>query len=180
VPETTTATTTPTTPPTTAAPTTAAPTTAAPTTAAPTTVAPTTVPAAPTVADFLTDNGLTGFCDLLIQVGLLGQIESSTQPFTLFAATDQAVSDFLSNFDPVTSNLTDIMNAQLSYEGALDSTDLSTLPDIDVEFGGPQPLDFTVDPPTIGGAELVDVDNAVENTSPGFVHVVDEVLSVVP
>jgi uncharacterized surface protein with fasciclin (FAS1) repeats len=166
--------------PTTAAPTTAAPTTAAPTTAAPTTAAPTTAPSAPTLGDFLIDSGLTGFRDLLAQAGVLGEIESSSQPFTLFAATDQAVNDFLSTFDPVSTNLEDVVRAHLSYEGALESADLEPLQELDVEFGGPQPLDFTAQPPTIGGAEVIDVDNAVEDASAGVVHVIDTVLTPEP
>ncbi|MGA9277640.1 fasciclin domain-containing protein [Ilumatobacter sp.] len=181
VPETTTTVPETTAPPTTAAPTTAAPTTAAPTTAAPTTAAPTTAaPTGPSVSQFLTDNGYTGFRDLLIQVGVLGEIEASTQPFTLFAATNDAVTDFLNSFDPTSTDLGDVMRAHLSDVGALDRDDLSTRSDIAVDSGGPQPLNFGPNPPTIGGADITEFDNAVENASPGYIHIIEAMLTPEP
>ncbi|WP_040494673.1 fasciclin domain-containing protein [Ilumatobacter nonamiensis] len=165
--------------PTTAAPTTAAPTTAAPTTAAPTTAAPTTVAPDPGVADFLIDNGYVQFHDLLENEGVLADLENSSQPFTLFAASDQAVADFLSSFDPTGQpTLVQVLQSHVSFAGALDRSDLSARSDLPVDFGDPQPLDaFGTQSPTVGGVPIIDFDNPVENDAPGFVHIVDEILT---
>lgn len=170
--------------PTTAAPTTAAPTTAAPTTAAPTTAAPTTVPAPPTVINYLTDNGFERFRDLLIQANVLSEIEQSGQPFTLFVPTNQAVDAFLNSFDPTATNLDDVVRSHLSFVGALDRDDLAGRNDIDVDFGGAQPLNFGPTPPTIGAApdiaDIVEFDQSVEESAPGVLFIIDAVLAPQP
>ena len=89
---------------------------------------------------------------------------------------DEAVEEFLSDFDPTSTNLTDVLRSHLSFEGAFDIAELETLDEIDVEFGDPQPLNFGPNPPRVGGADIVETDQAIEDTSAGFVHIIDAVL----
>ena len=114
---------------------------------------------------------------LLEQVGLLAEIEALGQPYTFFAPDNAAIDDLRS--DPDGPDLGDdavvesLMRAQLSVGDAFTLSELAGLTEIDVEFGGPQPLDAGATPPTVGDAEITDPDNVVEG---GIVHVIDTVL----
>ena len=69
------------------------------------------------------------------------------------------------------------MRAHLSTDGARTLADLAGLSEIDVDFGGPQPVDGAASPPTIGSAVIIDADNSADG---GIVHVIDTALDPQP
>ena len=145
------------------------------TTTTTTTVAP---PANPALGDFLGGRGdLSEALALLEQSGVLAEIEALDQPFTLFVPNNAAI-DTLRN-DPDAPDLSDdavvaqFLRAHLSVGRALTTDDLSGMGQIDVESGGPQPLDVAARPPTVGGAVISDPNKLVDG---GIVHVIQSTL----
>lgn len=177
VPETTTTTTT--TVPATTTTTTTTTTTSTTTTTTTTTVAP---PSAPEIGGFLRgQSDLTEAAALLERVGLLGELESAGNPFTIFVPTNDAI-DALRN-SAGAPDLNDdaavraLFEAHLQRGGRLDSTALRNSARVGVANGGPQTVDGSANPFTVGGVDVIRVDNSVAD---GVVHVLDGVLSIQP
>jgi uncharacterized surface protein with fasciclin (FAS1) repeats len=115
------------------------------------------------------------------QVGLLAELEALDQPYTFFAPDNAAIDDLRN--DPGGPDLDDativedLLRAHLAPGGARTLADLAGLAELAVDFGGPQPIDASANPLTIGGAEIVESDQVV---SGGIVHVIDAALAPQP
>lgn len=147
-----------------------------------TTTTPTTEPppAAPAVGDFLGGRSdLSEATALLDRVGMLDELESSDTPFTLFVPTNDAIEAARASADPPDFDddaaVRALFEAHLHIGEQID--DPSTVAEIDVENGGPQPIDADANPITIGGVRIIGLDNQVDG---GVVHIVDRVLPVQP
>ena len=150
------------------------------TTTTTTTTTPTTAPSGPSLAEYLGSQGdLSETFGLLQRVGLLDELQQDgAQPFTLFAPDDDAIRALRdSGFDLSDDQaVRDLLLAHLAPE-ALTSQQLLSMQEVAVEDGGPQPIDASANPPTIGGAPLVRTDAQVDG---GVVHVLGATLTPQP
>jgi uncharacterized surface protein with fasciclin (FAS1) repeats len=174
-------------PETTVAETTVPETTTAPTTVAPSTTIPiVTVPPQPsaTLWDVIENSpdlselrALIEAADPLVQQTL----DDPNATLTLFAPSNTAIENATNTVPP--PDLTDqelvtsILLAHVNGTEALLAVDVLDLTEVPVLEGGPQPVDATATPPTIGGAGLLVLDIEAAN---GVLHVIDAVMPIQP
>ncbi len=158
--------------------TTSSTTTSSTTTTTSTTVAP--PPASPALTAFLSGQPeLADAAALLDRVGLLSELESSGEPFTLFVPTNNAIEALEDGDNPPDLSDDDVVRelfgAHIQRGAQLD--DPSTVTEVAVSNGGPQPVDSSANPITVGGVDVISIGNQVDG---GVVHVLGGVLTVQP
>ena len=100
---------------------------------------------------------------------------------TLFAPNNDAIAALKA--DPNAPDLTDptvvsdLLLAHANTTQVLDAATVLASDTVEVMVGSPQPVDAIVDPPTIGGAAIVDADVAADN---GVIHVLAAVMPIQP
>jgi uncharacterized surface protein with fasciclin (FAS1) repeats len=122
------------------------------------------------------EDELSEFRAIVEAAGLRDELDDPTRTFTIFAPTNAAIEaardagELPSDDDDVT----DLLLAHANGDEALEQQDLLLLPEIEVLFGGPQPI--TAAPPTVGGAQILFQVPPAEN---GVLYLIDEVLTPV-
>ncbi len=120
-------------------------------------------------------------CALLDRVGLLSELESDDEPFTIFVPTNDAIEALRNSADaPDFDNdevVRELFEAHIVRGEALDAAAMAAAGEVVVSNGGPQPVDASTDPITVGGVEVTVTDSAVDG---GIVHVLDGVFSFQP
>jgi transforming growth factor-beta-induced protein len=143
-----------------------------------------TVPPQPgaTVWDIILNSpDLSELRALVELAGLEDAFDDPDATFTLFAPSNPAIENARNGVgapdfdDPEV--VEGILLTHLHADEALSSDQLFLLDEVDVQNGGPQPIDPDADPPTVGGAGLVVPDVTGAN---GVLHVVDTVLTTQP
>ena len=160
--------------PETTVPVTTTPATTAPSTTAPeTTVAPTTPPAQPaTATEALQQAGDYGtFLGLVARVPAVQALLDGAGPITVFAPTDAALADVTAPSDP--AELEQLLLSHIVDGTALDAAAVfdGSRTEVTVASGGTQLI--VQDPPTIGGATVVQADLLSTN---GVSHGIDALL----
>ncbi len=147
---------------------------AATTTAPETTVAPPSGPATATEALQLAGDYDT-FLGLAAGVPSVQALLDGAGPITVFAPTDAALADVTPPTDP--DELEQLLLSHIIDGTALDAAAVfnGTRPNVAVASGGTQPV--VQNPPTIGGATVVEADLRSTN---GLSHGIDAVLSPTP
>ena len=139
-------------------------------------------PTSPTLTTFLDDQpDLSEAAALLDRVGLLSELESDDEPFTIFVPTNDAIEALRNSADaPDFDNdevVRELFEAHIVRGEALDAAAMAAAGEVVVSNGGPQPVDASTDPITVGGVEVTVTDSAVDG---GIVHVLDGVFSFQP
>jgi uncharacterized surface protein with fasciclin (FAS1) repeats len=129
---------------------------------------------------------LSEFEKLVIDAGLDTALQDPNRSFNIFAPTNEAINAARNGQgaggapvpDTLPSDPTDLQNLLLAHanEGpAIELADLLKLTEIDVLFGGPQPI--TADPAMIGDANILYQPPAASN---GVLYLIDAVLTPQP
>jgi uncharacterized surface protein with fasciclin (FAS1) repeats len=150
-------------------------TTPSPTTEPGTTQPATTVSTVMSVIDSRAD--LSALSDLIDWAGLRATLEDPNATLTFFAPNNEALTDLGLVPDELDDSdqamVRDILLSHLHRGDALSSAEVVALTEIDVEFGGAQPIDAEFDPPTFGFVDIIEFDLFAGN---GVVHVLDDVV----
>jgi uncharacterized surface protein with fasciclin (FAS1) repeats len=141
-----------------------------------TTTTTTTVPpqAAPSLRDVLRSNtNASESFALLDRVGLIDELDRSTEPFTLFVPDNGAITALRNAPGDIDFNddadVRDLFLVHLHVDDALTAQQLAGRTEIAVSLGEPQTIDGAETPLTIGGAQVKQADIRVDG---GIVHVV--------
>lgn len=165
--------------------TTTAPTTS-PTTAPSTTVPIVTVPPQPsaTLWDVIDNSPDLSELKALIEAAdpiVQQTLEDPNATLTLFAPSNTAIENALNTVPPPDVSdqdlVTSILLAHVNGTEALLAADVLALSEVEVLEGGPQPVDASATPPTIGGAGILVIDIEAAN---GVLHVIDAVMPIQP
>lgn len=127
------------------------------------------------LAEVLRSNGLTSASSAVEAIGL--DALSDAGEYTFFVPSDEAfqslgadeIADLFDDGDRLVAVLRDHL-----VPGKISSADLEASGELSTESGKVLLFDGTVDPPTIDGAPIVDVDIAVGTS--GVIHVIDRIV----
>ena len=139
-------------------------------------------PASPALSAYLAgQSDLTEAAALLDRVGLLSELEADDQPFTIFVPTNDAIQALRDSADAPDFNddevVRELFEAHIVRGAALDAAAIAAADEVAVSNGGPQPVDASTNPITVGGVDVTRTDGAVDG---GIVHVIDGIFSFQP
>ena len=123
---------------------------------------------------------LDGWQDLVERAGLVSLFDGTDErreQYTTFAATNEAVAAFNATAGNVDQTvLQSVVNSAVHRGVIVELDQLVTMDEITVLSGHPQQVDNTVNPPTVGGAAILQQAPVQDN---GVLYLVNQVLQPV-